>query len=306
MKTGPVTQEDLSRSVIAVPPLARKPDFELNAEANRQLLDYLHAGGVTTALYGGNANLYNITTRHYAELLASLSDWAPADSWIIPSIGPSYGQMLDHLEVVKEHSFPTAMVLPLGNPATPTGTATGIRHAAERFGAPLILYLKWEGYLTPGLVAELANDDLLCGIKYAIVRDDPGEDAYLSELLTVVDKSLVISGIGERPAITHWRDFGLRSFTSGSVCVGPSQAARLLELLKAERFDEAAAVREHFMPLEDLRDSINPIRVLHHGVATAGVCDTGPVLPLLSGLEEQEGELVSAAAQRLRATESAS
>ena len=303
MKTTPVTTEDLVRSVISVPPLARTANYELDEQANRRLLSYLHAGGVTTALYGGNANLYNIGTRQFQQLLADLSDWAPADTWLIPSIGPSYGQMLDHLEIVKEHDYPTVMVLPLRTPATPAGTATGIRHAAESFGRPLILYLKWEAYLTTDLVAELAADGLLCGIKYAIVRDDPAEDAYLRDLLAKVDSQLVISGIGERPAITHWRDFGLRSFTSGSVCIGPAQATTLLRLLKAGRFEEAAAMRERFMPFEDLRDSVNPVRVLHHGVTAAEVCETGPLLPLLSGLEAGDAERVAAAAKQLRSSE---
>lgn len=303
MKTTPVTTDDLGRSVISVPPLARTTDYELDERANRQLLSYLHAGGVTTALYGGNANLYNIGNRQYEQLLAQLPLWAPADAWLIPSIGPSYGQMLDHLEIVKEHGYPTAMVLPLRTPATPLGTAIGIRHAAERFGAPLILYLKWEAYLSTALVAALAADGLLCGIKYAIVREDPWEDAYLSDLLDKVDSKLVISGIGERPAITHWREFGLRSFTSGSVCIAPAQSAMLLESLRDERFDEAEAIRQRFLPFEDLRDSVNPIRVLHHGVAAAGVCETGPLLPLLSGLESDDAETVASAAKDLRSNE---
>lgn len=303
MKTTPVTSDDLSRSVISVPPLARTADFELEEAANRDLLDHLRAGGVTTAMYGGNANLYNISLRQYEQLLAGLKAWAPADTWVIPSIGPSFGQMLDHLEVLAEHDYPTAMVLPLRTPATPAGTAKGVRLAVERYGKPVILYVKWEGYLTPDLVAELASDGLVCAIKYAIVREDPAIDPYLRELLDKVDNSLVISGIGERPAIVHWREFGLRSFTSGSVCVGPSQSTRLLECLKAGRFEEAAELRERFMPLEDLRDGINPVRVLHHAVAAAGISETGPLLPLLSGLEPDEEARVAAAARNLLASE---
>ena len=303
MKTTAVTTADLSRSVISVPPLARTADLELDAASNRRLLQHLRAGGVTTAMYGGNANLYNISLRQYEQLLAGLAEWAPDDTWVIPSIGPSFGQMLDHLEVLSQHEYPTAMVLPLRTPATPAGTATGVRLTAERYGKPVILYLKWEGYLTTDLVAELVADGLVCAIKYAIVRDDPSVDAYLRDLLGKVDSSLVVSGIGERPAIVHWREFGLRSFTSGSVCVGPRQSTRLLEFLKAERFDEAATMRERFMPLEDLRDGINPVRVLHHGVAAAGICDTGPLLPLLSGLDGVDAERVAEAARVLAGSE---
>lgn len=299
MKTTPVTSADLSRSVISVPPLARTDDLELNGAANRKLLSYLGAGGVTTAMYGGNANLYNIGTRQYGELLEQLPQWAPADTWVIPSMGPSFGQMLDHIEVLRDHPYPTAMILPLTNPATPVGTATGIRKAVESYGKPIILYIKWEGYLTPELAGELVADGLVCGIKYAIVRADPSVDGYLRSLLTKVDSELVISGIGERPAIVHWREFGLRSFTSGSVCVGPRQSTELLGHLKAGRYAEAEVVRERFMPFEDLRDGINPIRVLHHGVAAAGISETGPLLPLLSGLEGVDAGRVGEAARVL-------
>jgi len=211
--------------------------------------------------------------------------------------------MLDHVEVLSQYEYPTAMVLPLRTPATPAGTATGVRKVAERYGKPLVLYLKWESYLTADLVAELVADGLVCAIKYAVVRDDPSTDDYLRDLLGKVDGSLVVSGIGERPAIVHWREFGLRSFTSGSVCVGPRQSTRLLEHLTAGSFEEAAALRERFMPLEDLRDTINPVRVLHHAVAAAGISDTGPLLPLLSGLEPEDGARVAEAALALAASE---
>ena len=42
----------------------------------------------------------------------------------------------------------------------------------------------------------------------------------------------MISGIGERPAIAHWKHFGLRAFTSGSVCVGPRGSTAILAALK--------------------------------------------------------------------------
>jgi dihydrodipicolinate synthase/N-acetylneuraminate lyase len=303
MKTTSVTPADLTRSVISVPPLARTAAYELAEQANRQLLRTLRDGGVSTAMYGGNANLYNISYPQYERLLADLVAWAPEDMWVIPSIGPSYGQMLDHLDILTQHAYPTAMVLPLQTPATPAGTATGIRRAVERFGKPMIVYLKWESYLTPALVADLVADGLVCALKYAIVREDPAVDSYLTDLLDRVDSSVIISGIGERPAITHWRDFGLRSYTSGSVCIAPRQSTRLLEALKAGHFEEAEALRQLFLPFEDLRDGINPIRVLHEGVAAAGISDTGPLLPLLSGLESDDHARVAEAARVLAGSE---
>ena len=108
-------------------------------------------------------------------------------------------------------------------------------------------------------------------------------------------------GIGERPAIAHWRRFGLRAFTSGSVCVAPRGSMRLLHLLKEQRFGEAEALRAKYLPLEDCRDAMGPIRVLHDAVTLAGIADMGSILPLLSNLDAAERARVLPAARALLA-----
>jgi hypothetical protein len=40
------------------------------------------------------------------------------------------------------------------------------------------------------------------------------------------------------------------------------------------------------MPMEDCRDEVNPIRVLHDAVTVSGVADMGPMLPMLEGVDE--------------------
>jgi dihydrodipicolinate synthase/N-acetylneuraminate lyase len=121
----------------------------------------------------------------------------------------------------------------------------------------------------------------------------------LSALLKEVDARLMVSGIGERPAIVHFREFGLQSFTSGSVCVAPRGSMQLLRLLQAGRVPEAERVRAAYMPLEDCRDAISPIRVLHDAVTLAGVADMGPMLPLLTGLTPAERQRVALVARAL-------
>jgi dihydrodipicolinate synthase/N-acetylneuraminate lyase len=299
VKKSSVTASDFAQSVIAVPPLARKANFDLDQEANRALLRHLRAGRVTSVMYGGNANLYHISMRQFAQLIEELPTWTEDDTWIIPSIGPSYGQLIEHAQLVRAAGYPTAMALPLASPATPSGTMTGLQHAAEALGAPLILYLKWDGYLTAKQVALLVEDGVVGGIKYAIVRSDPGIDPYLQELLEVVDSRIVISGIGERPAIVHLRQFGLPSFTSGSVCVAPRRSTALLNAVRAGDIEEAERLRQQFLPLEDLRDAVNPARVLHDAVTLSGVADMGPMLPLLTGVSGSERTAVEHAAREL-------
>jgi hypothetical protein len=62
LKTGNVTRADLARSVLSVPPPARHADLTLNATANRAVIRHLEAGGVSTLLYGGNADFYSALT----------------------------------------------------------------------------------------------------------------------------------------------------------------------------------------------------------------------------------------------------
>jgi len=286
MKTSPVTPQDLERSVLAVPPLARNPDLTVNKAENRRLVQHLAKGGVTTLLYGGNANFYHIGVSGYAALLTMLAEIADADSWVIPSVGPDFGKAMDQIAVLRDSAFPTAMVLPQAQIVTPDGAATGIRHLAEKLGRPLIAYVKAEGFLEPHHLAALAKDGVIAAIKYAIVREDPSVDGYLTRLVDQVDRKMIISGIGERPVLAHLRGFGLAGFTSGSVCIAPALSTAILAALKAGDDARATELRAHFMRLEDLRDAHSPIRVLHEAVTLAGIADMGPMLPMLSNLTD--------------------
>ncbi|MGZ5649780.1 MAG: dihydrodipicolinate synthase family protein [Usitatibacter sp.] len=296
MKTTPVTPADLSASVLSVPPLAWRADLSLNPEANRLLIKHLETGGVRTLMYGGNANFYHLPTSEYAATLDFLAEAAGKDTWVIPSAGADYGKLIDQATILKSRAFPTAMALPFGNPSNDSGVATALRKFADKLGKPIIAYVKALGYIEPKTLGALADDGVLCAIKYAVVRDDPAKDSYLDELLQHVSRDLVISGIGERPAVVHLRDFGLKCFTSGSVCVAPRGSMKLLALLKAKQYDEAAKIRAAYIPLEDQRDSRGPIRVLHDAVTLAGIADMGPMLPMISNLEVSERAAVKAAA----------
>ncbi len=300
-----LSREVLARSVIAVPPLARRHDFTIDALANRQIIKYLEAGGIRTLLYGGNANLYHIRLKEYEMLLNLLADAAGEDTVVIPSVGPAYGTMMAQIEMLKEFDFASVMVLPSRDIVTSAGIATGIRHVAETYGKPIVLYIKHEKGLTPADCNRLVNDGVVAAIKYAIVRDDPGRDPYLTALLNGVSPDMVISGMGEQPAIVHMRDFGLVSFTSGCVCIAPGLSQQMLLALCAKLYAQAEEIRAIFEPLENLRNELSPIRVLHEAVRLAGIADTGPLLPLLSNLDRQHHHAIEEASRRLMGLESA-
>jgi len=299
MNNATITPETLSNSVIAVPPLARDADLNVCANENAKIMQYLEAGGIRTLLYGGNAVFYHIALAEYADTLAMLQEQAGAGTIVVPSVGPAYGTSMDQAAILRDFDFPTAMVLPARDIATPKGCATGIRKFAEAYGKPIVLYIKFEGYLEPEDAQALVGDGIVNWIKYAIVREDPAQDDYLSKLVDCVDPQIIVSGIGEQPAIAHVNGFGVNSFTSGCVCVAPSLSMKMLHALKAGDLDAAESIRQTFEPLENLRNGINPIRVLHAAIAEAGIANTGPILPLLHGVCDDSTAKVATAAREL-------
>ncbi len=142
MKTDAITVADLSRSVIAVPPLAREATGGPSAVENRKVVGHLSSGGVSTFLYGGNANFYHLGLAEYGAVLDMLVAIAPTDAWMIPSIGPDFGKALDQVAVLRDHDFPTAMALPMAGPTKPAGVATGWRRLADAYGRPIIGYVR--------------------------------------------------------------------------------------------------------------------------------------------------------------------
>jgi dihydrodipicolinate synthase/N-acetylneuraminate lyase len=303
MITMPLSSSHLAASVMAVPPLSRRPDFTLDEEANQRIVRHLEAGGVRLLLYGGNANLYHVPLSEYEAVLAMLARIAGADTLVIPSAGPSFGMLVDQAKIIRRFSFPTVMVLPQQGITTSAGVAEGIRRFVDAAGVPALLYIKHDGFIEPEDVAALDRDGILSGIKYATVRNDTSADPYLRRLVEVVDRERIISGIGEQPAIIHTRDFGLGGFTSGCVCVAPRLSQHLLAAVRRGAWEEAERIRCVFRPLEDLRNAINPIRVLHRAVEGAGIAPTGPLLPLLSNVDPHEEPAIDAAASQLLAAD---
>jgi len=305
MQTQPITPDTLAASVISVPPLARTADGAINHAENQKIARHLEAGGVTTLLYGGNAVLYHVGVREYGSLLSMLAEIGADTTLMIPSVGPGYGTMMDQAAILKDFPFPTAMILPTRDVVTPQGVATAVRRFVEATGRPAVLYIKNDGYVDVPTVRQLMEDDLLSFIKYAVVRPDTSDDVFLRSLVDEVGPTRIVSGIGEQPALPHLRDFGLAGFTSGCVCIAPSLSMQMLKALKRGDFAAADQIRETFCPLEDLRNEINPIRVLHAAVAEAGIADTGPIIPLLCDVADGDRSRIATAAKSLLKAERA-
>ena len=299
MQTCDVTSENLKRSVIAVPPLARKSDGNLSREENRKVIQHIESGGIRTLLYGGNANFYHIPLPQYRDVLTIISEEAAEDTLVVPSVGPAYGTMMDQLPILNDFNFPTTMVLPMQGVTTDDGVATGFWKFVEAYGKPAVLYIKFEGFIEPETVSQLVKDGLVSWIKYAIVREDPANDPYLEKLVDLVDPNLIVSGIGEQPAIDHLVKFQLAGFTTGCGCLNPAQSQAMLQALQVGNTAAAEQIRQYFKPLEDLRNAIHPIRVLHDAFTASGIANAGPALPLMSNLTDTDFTKVKTVVEEL-------
>ncbi|CAE6725731.1 5-dehydro-4-deoxyglucarate dehydratase [Paraburkholderia nemoris] len=303
MNESPILDSEFVASVMAVPPLARRADYTLDVAENRALIRHIEAGGVRTLLYGGNANLYHVAVSEYRDLLDMLADAAGAGTRVIPSIGPDYGKMLDQARILAQTRYRTAMVLPLSGFTTSEGVEAGLSRIAGAAGMPLTLYIKSENYVELDTLARLIERGMLLAVKYAIVRDNPAEDPYLRRLLQSVPAAKVVSGMGERPALVHLREFGLAAWTTGSGCIAPRMVMALLQAVRTGDANTAQRLHDAFLPLETLRDEISLIRVLHDAVTFSKIADMGPILPLLSSTPPEHHAKIDHATQILLALE---
>jgi dihydrodipicolinate synthase/N-acetylneuraminate lyase len=80
----------------------------------------------------------------------------------------------------------------------------------------------------------------------------------------------------------------------------------MLASLRKKDHAEAERIRGIFRPLEDLRNAINPIRVLHEAVRLAGIANTGPLTPLLTNVDEKDHARIRDAATKLLEADRAS
>lgn len=305
MHTEPLTEQRLADSVWAVPPLARHDDLSVNAPANQQIISHLEAGGISTILYGGNAVFYHVALSEYGEILEQVAAAASAETLIIPAVGPAYGTMMDQAKILRDYEFPTAMVLPQQEVASPEGIAVAIERFAERFGKPVVLYIKHDRAVAPEAVGRLMERGVLSAVKYAVRRDDPGNDVYLQELVEAAGTTRMLSGLGDQPAPIHMRQFGLATFTTGCGCVAPRLCMALHAAIHANDSDRIDAILRKFAPLEDLRNRYGVITVLHETFRLAGIADTGPVLPLLTPVDPAQQEAIRIAAENLLAADAA-
>jgi len=126
MKTS-FSLADLRTSVVSVPPLCRDSALQSNAAENAKLIRHIESGGVSTLLYGGNANFTNSTSPAVAQTVNQASTGTALTSSVDPSL---FGQPVTFTATINPSSGPTGTVQffdgisSLGTVALSGGTAS--------------------------------------------------------------------------------------------------------------------------------------------------------------------------------------
>ncbi len=303
MKTTPVTSEDIARSVWSVPPLSLDSERRVRADENAKLVRHIEAGGVSTVLWGGNANIYAMTSRLFREMIDGIPDWVSEDAWAIPSAGPDYGKLLEQADILRNTRFPAVMLLPMQAQRDKKGTEKAIRDFVQRSGIPAILYLRAADYLNADQMGSLVEDGVVVALKYAVETGDFTKDPGLEDILKVVPREKIVSGIGEIAAIPHVSTFDLAGFTAGAVCIAPKRAMAVRKAILGGDIAEAKRLVTTIQPLENLRIKHGPIQIIHDAVTHSGVADMGLLTPHMSHVADDVQAEIRAAVAPLLAAE---
>lgn len=305
MSQPPLTPSDYPRSVVAVPPIALSSEGAVAESENRALMNHIAEGGITSVLYGGNANLYHFGAESFREALAVLFANCPPSLRILFSVGPDFGKAMDQAGDILKAGVRNVLLLPMAFPSDPRGVAEGARRLADRLGFGIVLYIKRDRYIDPEALGRLVEEGAVDFVKYAVERDEPANDTYLDALIAAVGVDRIASGMGETPIHDHIGARRMATFTSGAVCIAPAAANELLRLYRAGEFDLAQKLSAPFLDFERTRANLGGTSVLHDGITLSGIADCGPLMPLVSNLDEEQKALIRPQVEALVAAETA-
>lgn len=282
--------------VFAAPPLARRSDnWALDWTESGKVVEHLLEGGVSRVYYGEHAQLQHLTLGQYRDLLAWLDDFSD-ELTVIPGLGPPFGRAYQQAEVLSQHSFPCAAVLPVRDDRDPAGMELGYRKLAERAEMPLLVVIRdvddWgrEPHEVADRLERMREDELVAAVSFAI----PPTGARAAPLLRALGSRLsdlpLLGGLGEHFARSYLVDHDLPGFISPAACLAPRLCRKFYLALDGEDRVAADSLASNFEPLRQLSEAWGSVGVHHAAIHLAGIADMGPVLPYLSGLTTDQGE----------------
>ncbi len=187
------------------------------------------------------------------------------------------------------------LVTPYYNKPTQEGLFQHHKYIAERVDIPQILYNvpgRTAVDMLPDTVARLAEIDNIIGIKEAT-----GDMQRLHDIRELVDEDFILLSGDDESAVEFMANGG-RGEISVTANVAPAQCARLCELVREGKVEEARDLQELLMPLhKSMFLESNPIPV-KWALAEMGRIESGIRLPL-TVLSEQHQDQVRAVLKKL-------
>jgi 4-hydroxy-tetrahydrodipicolinate synthase len=286
--------------VVAITP--RKADGSVDLDGvGRNVRHLVDRGARFLMPMCGTGLVYDATLDEFEQVTGAFVDHA-GDALVVPGIGPGFGRSLEMARIARGLGVPGAMVMPIVGPASPGGTAAGLRRLAEAAGFPVILYQRRLDIMPVDSVVELCGLDEVVGLKYAV--DDI--DAFRAINDAAGERCAMVCGMAEDPSIDYLQA-GAVGFSSGMANFVPRMSLSLLAAFRRGDVAEAQRLRDQMVPFEDFRGE-NAARysgsALHAAMEIAGLAG-GPVIPFAEDVADADRPRVQQMMDGLLAEEAA-
>jgi 4-hydroxy-tetrahydrodipicolinate synthase len=265
-----------------------RPDFSLDVEATRRVMEALVRDGVSGLIVCGTVGENTSLTRsEKLAVMEAASDVAhgrvPVLAGIAEFTTPFAAEMAREAARV---GIDGIMVMPaLVYSAKPHETATHLRGVASATDLPVMIYNNppiYRNDVTPDILASLADCDTIVCFK-----ESSGDTRrFIDVRARVGDRFVMFAGLDD--VVVESVMVGAVGWVSGMSNAFPREGETLFRLARAGRYDEAMPLYEWFMPLLHLDarpDLVQCIKLCEHIMGRGTDLTRPPRLPL--GAAEQ-------------------
>jgi 4-hydroxy-tetrahydrodipicolinate synthase len=262
------------RTVVGIPVVPYAPDGGVDLALAGQLADRLISAGLGAITPNGNTGeFYALSPRERADVARTVTEVARDRAVVIVGVGLDPGTAQAEAREAAELGAHAIMVhqpvLPYMSRGGWVEYTAAVARAVPRLAVlPYVSSPAIRGADIAALVREAGN---VIGIKYSV--PDP---VAFAETVQETDADLLwIAGLAESYAPSAWQA-GARAFTSGLVNVAPEISFELLDALRQDDTDRAAAVWRRIRRFEQLRArdrSADNVSVVKEAMHQLNLCD---------------------------------
>ena len=240
---------------------------------------------------GNTGEYYSLSNDERVAVVETVVDAMDGEGSVVAGLGGSLPTARSLLARYENAGADGVMVMhPVHTYIHRDGLRRYYRRIADATDLGVVLY-KRGPELDDALVADLAEEENVVGVKYAV--NDVG--AFSRAVATTEADVVWSNGIAERFAPAYAVEVA-EGFTTGVGNFAPEPALALMDALREEDYARAGELRERFRPFEDLREepgggndlsAANNVPAVKLGMELAGHYG-GPVRPPLVDLSDED------------------